>query len=79
VLPAQKSWWCSNLGTSDPTDSLFANNTMPCRAVQPVKLPLDEHGDILFDVVPLERGGRGVDGALLHLLGHCRAAGSRWD
>jgi hypothetical protein len=52
---------------------------MPCRAVQPVKLPLDEHGDILFDVVPLERGGRGVDGALLHLLGHCRAAGSRWD
>ena len=45
---------------------------MPGRVVLFVKLLLDVGGDVLLDVVLLERLGSAVHGVLLHFLGHVR-------
>ena len=47
-----------------------ADDAMPGGVVLLVEFFLDEGGDILLDVVALERLGGDVDGILLHVLGH---------
>lgn len=44
---------------------------MPRRPVHPVKLLLDEHGNVLLDIVLLQCGRSGIHSALLHVLRHC--------
>jgi len=56
----------------DVTAEIPAHDAMPRRVVLFVKLFLDVGGDVLLDVVLLERLRRAVHGVLLHVLGHVR-------
>lgn len=51
-------------------DSLLPNDAMPRRAVHPIKFLLDEHGHVLLDIVPLQRGSSRIHRGLLHLFVH---------
>lgn len=54
-----------------PDDSLLANDTVPRRAVETVKLLLDVHSDVLLDRVLVECLDGRLDSVLLHVVGHC--------
>ena len=56
----------------DVGTEVSTNDAMPGRVVLFVELLLDVGGNILLDIVLLERLGRAVHGVLLHLLGHVR-------
>lgn len=60
----------TTLTMRDIAPKVLANDDMPCGAVPSVELLLDLRGDVLLDVVLLERGGRDIDRLLLHLLAH---------
>lgn len=49
---------------------VLPHNNMPSGRESSIKLLLDLRSDVFLDVVLVERGGRDVDGVLLHLLGH---------
>ena len=49
---------------------VLPNDDMPRRAEPLIELFLDLRGDVLLDVVLLQRERRDVDGFLLHLLAH---------
>ena len=54
----------------DIASKVFADDDVPGGVEASVELLLDLRGDVLLDVVLLERGARDVDGLLLHLLAH---------
>jgi len=57
---------------SDVAAEVTSDDAMPRRVVLFVELLLDVSGDVLLDVVLLQRLRRAIDGVLLHVLGHVR-------
>ena len=56
----------------DVGSEVASDDAVPGGVVLLVELLLDVGGDVLLDVVFLQRLGRAVDGVLLHLLRHVR-------
>ena len=57
---------------SDVAAEVTPDDAMPRRVVLFVELLLDVSGDVLLNVVLLQRLRRAIDGVLLHVLGHVR-------